>query len=57
VLERPPIPTSRLWTPAHGPPLASYESTGDRLGEGIHMGKGEVIRGADTSSHSFNSQK
>jgi len=21
------------------------------------MGKGEVIRGADTSSHSFNSQK
>src|SRR4030095_1437847 len=49
-----------LWTPAHRPPLASYESAGDRLGEGVHMGKGEVIasttgRGdsGESSSHSF----
>jgi hypothetical protein len=28
-----------LWTPAHAPPLASYESAGDRLGECAAIGK------------------
>src|SRR5262245_57707495 len=28
-----------LWTPAHWPPLASYESAGDRLGERACVGK------------------
>src|SRR4030095_15738607 len=32
------------WTPTHQPLLASdTESAGDRLGEGVHMGKGEVM--------------
>src|SRR5262249_49288076 len=29
----------RLWTPAHRPPLASYESAGDRLGERARVSK------------------
>src|SRR5262245_49528889 len=29
-----------LWTPAHRPPLASYESAGDTLGEPVYWGKG-----------------
>src|SRR5262249_28531504 len=28
-----------LWTPAHWPPLASYESAGDTLGEPVSQGK------------------
>src|SRR5215831_384774 len=28
-----------LWTPAHRPPLASYESAGDRLGERARVSK------------------
>src|SRR5262245_11632854 len=33
-----------LWTPAHWPPLASYESAGDRLGEPVNQGKGTANR-------------
>src|SRR4029453_10436474 len=29
-----------LWTPAHRPPLASYDSAGDRLGEPVNHHKG-----------------
>src|SRR4029453_6346795 len=32
-----------FWTPTHQPLLASSESAGDRLGEGVHMDKGEVM--------------
>src|SRR5215510_5964483 len=28
-----------LWTPAHEPPFACYESAGDRLGERAQLGK------------------